>query len=158
MKLKHPAELLQGVDYKLVLDFFALFSRFEHAMKCYGYKRQDRQGNVAPDWYTLANEYAGRLSAIGSASLNKSIDFLNLPPPKKQTINLRWEKRESSCDDQDSNAIIFAKDVRNNLFHGGKYADPNPERDELLIKSATAVIKGCLLVNQDLWWWYEYCG
>lgn len=154
-KCKQPHELLGGLEYELVTHFFAVFSRFEHALKLTGYLRE---GELAcPAWRRFSSEMIGKLSPVPSKKLKDAIQFLNESPPQKQLQSLEWTKNSfpKECIDCDSKAIIAATGVRNNLFHGGKYKRTDPERDTKLIISALAVVHGCLFVREDIKAQYE---
>lgn len=153
--LRHPRDLLAGLDYELVVHFFSVFSRFEHALKMSGYLRN---GELAcPAWRRFALDMAGNLSPLPSKKLKESIAFLNEQPPKKQLSSLEWVENPPpiECVNCDSKAIIAATGVRNNLFHGGKYKQTDPARDEKLILSALDVVLGCLYVRDDIKEHYE---
>ncbi|MGP2486916.1 hypothetical protein ACTUTK_06980 [Pantoea ananatis] len=148
--LKHPQELLAGLDYALVIEFFSVFSRFEYALKICGYLRSNKE--ATPAWQRFASEMIGQLSLVPSKKLKKAVEFLSENPPKNQMKNLEWQDVHfpAICIDCDSKAIIAATRVRNNLFHGGKYLNTEPESDSKLIQSSLTVIYGCLLVRAGL--------
>ncbi|MDI9222149.1 hypothetical protein QMZ30_14685 [Pantoea sp. EA-12] len=154
-EMKSPQQLLAGLDYQLVAEFFAVFSRVEHALKMSGYLQEREPATV--DWHRFASEMVGQLSSVRSIKLKTSIVFLTDFPPKKQLRNFEWQDSPfpEICSDRDSKAIIASTRVRNNLFHGGKYNITDPARDTELIVSALNVLRGCLYVREDIKTNYE---
>ncbi|WP_154613435.1 hypothetical protein [Serratia marcescens] len=153
-KLADPLSpvLLGGIGSGKVVRLFSLFSRFEHAMKCHNYAAQDRFGNIQPDWSGFCVRMAGAFNQSKSQRLNDSISYLLANPPMKQRIDLSWEPCQfpAWCADDSSKAIWLAKNVRNNLFHGGKYLDVMRQRDEMLIDAACVIILASLSVDKTL--------
>lgn len=154
LDLKGPSELLAGLDYNSVVEFFSVLSRLEYALKESGYIREkDKHATVA--WLSFAKSMEGKLSAVGSRRLNKAVEYLNAYPPKTQMNNREWEVESTSLEDSDSKSIFYATKVRNNLFHGGKHNSTDVERDMILIRSSLDILYGCLLVNPEIKRSYE---
>ncbi|MHC5174947.1 hypothetical protein [Serratia rubidaea] len=149
--------LLGGVDARKVVRLFSLFSRFEHALKCDGFHKGTRMGHIEPDWGAFCSFMVGAFSNICSQRLNSSIQYLLNNPPKKQKQNHSWEDAQDPawCTDDSSKVIWRAKNVRNNLFHGGKFRNVSKERDERLIDAACDIVLASLMANASLRQWFE---
>ncbi|WP_413715853.1 hypothetical protein IBZ12_10480 [Serratia ureilytica] len=154
-KLANPlsSELLGGIDSEKVVRLFSLFSRFEHALKCGGFaKSNNRMGHIEPDWEHFCTHMAGAFNNSDSQRLNVSVQYLMNNPPKKQKLDHSWEDVQDPtwCTDASSKAIWRAKNVRNNLFHGGKYRHVSKERDERLIDAACDIVLASLMDKTPL--------
>jgi hypothetical protein len=143
-------------------DFFWLFARFECAMKqtgkengylCAIDRRKDK--NLAePDWFKLKTKLAKKLEKSKLGGVQDAITYLTGCPPWVQKVvgdNAEFQKPELKSKEPGSQAIEAAKTVRNNLFHGGKCRPQSEQnRDPILIKHATAVLRGCLHEDDSL--------
>lgn len=151
-------QILGDVSKELVIEFFSVFSRFEHAMKCGNFSKRAQRGDwIDPDWIKLCSSIGVDLLSINVPILQESIQYLANTPPKKQKSIYSWENINfpNELTNIGSKALWSAKNVRNNLFHGGKYFAIDKERDENLIRYALIVIKTCLLLDNSLREWYE---
>ena len=123
---------------------FACFSRFEFALKESGYVRADRHGAAQPDWDKFA-ALETLPATMEHLRISGGVAELFADPPKRQVAagnHWTWAAAEPITD-----AVSFIraiKQVRNNLFHGGK-AGTNP-RDDHLCDDAVA----CLIALLDL--------
>lgn len=151
--MKSPFDELE-IDRDLVCNFFAVFSRFEYAMKATRYCRSDRYRNAVPNW-RLLREILGEpieLDLQGNAVV--LVDYLISEPPQVQ----KYEQGSAifravplSGTRRGEWAIDAAKRVRNNLFHGGKHTPHSTaERDTRLILAALVVLDACLQADADL--------
>lgn len=141
--------LLCGVDEALIIKLFRYFSRFEHAMKMLGYKKQDNRGYlIGADWVDFASKFKVPYPT-GSVKVDSAIELLCKAPVKRQKFDLTWEQ-SNAMQPTFEDALKQVPFIRNNLFHGGKYLRPNKERDETLIQSAIYLIQVCLDYNPDL--------
>jgi hypothetical protein len=136
------------VPKDLTIEFVGTFARFEYALKRAAYVQGD-ESSVSADWDRLANE----LNALGAAALApvfKCSSYLQKCPPTKQVLRageLHWELRKGTCGSAIGDVLVDVRTVRNNVFHGGKFPDgpePEPLRDEQLIKDCLAVLKSVL--------------
>ena len=116
----NPAIALLRVNNELSLEFLATFSRLEYALKVTGYL-QSNEGEAKADWkkfvskieyifkpknlddYNSLFEY--KLEMLGH--VGNSIDWIE--------FNTSKTKNNFDC------VILKIKQIRNNLFHGGKY-------------------------------------
>ncbi len=151
--MKSPFEDLQ-IDPSLVCEFFAVFSRFEYAMKATRYCGADRYQNAVPDWRGLQGHLGEPLAASTDEGLRAAIGYLLAEPPQVQkVINDRPQFQASPLAGANTGAqaLEAARRVRNNLFHGGKHtAHSPPERDTRLIDAALTVLQACLSLSPDL--------
>jgi hypothetical protein len=140
-------------DEKLVFDFFAQFSRFECALKRSGFVKGSRRdgGYARPDWKTFANELDESLAAVTDIDFIAAKSFLLQKPPQKQMFvppgHMRWETNSKKAEESDAQYILrLVCDVRNNLFHGGKYPDAEggPVDGEALRNSS--LLQACLTI------------
>lgn len=151
-------ELLGNLNDGYVMELFFIYSRFEYALKCIPkYRGSGPHGTVRPELGIYASS-AGKaaLVSINSPMVEDAVTVLNDAPPKIQKSDLGWHDNHCDKTDRYERAIIFAKDVRNNLFHGGKYSPqglPNQNdktRNNSIILAAINIVKGCLLGDAEL--------
>ncbi len=134
-QLQLPAELL--------LEFFATFARFEYALKESGHARVAWHGGVEPDWESFGRGLTTDVNGILTVG-----QYLLTNPPKKQILGnglLDWDRVNPGKSLAD--LIGSVRRVRNNLFHGGKFADGSvndPERNLRLLTDSLDVIHAFL--------------
>lgn len=129
----------------LLLDFFAMFSAFECALKRNGFLRKTEEGAIAePNWDKFASSirdtFPGQSTARSDAL---HVEYLKKKPPKKQVVAadgmLTWvDAHQKHLSDAES-IIWSVRTIRNNLFHGGKYPGlpiDEPARDERLMTAS----------------------
>lgn len=120
------------------ISLFACMTRFEFALKEAGFVAGSDGGNATPDW-TGFGDWAAERGAFDQLISNTAIRILIDEPPRKQV------RRGSSFEWSDPLEVrnlyelsTAIRQVRNNLFHGGKAgADP---RDDALCEAATAAL------------------
>jgi hypothetical protein len=138
------------IPQPLACEFFAVFSRFEFALKETGYFYVHR-GRASPDWRTFAATIAETLNVTLGSDLSEAIDFLNREPPQMQISARDWKVVELFGTTPIATAIDAAQRVRHNLFHGGKHSPHSPPgRDERLVRAALAVLLACLAQDPAL--------
>lgn len=151
--MRSPFEDLQ-IDRALVSEFFAVFARFEYAMKASHYCAADRWNNAIPNWRALKQDLAPALEQAPCDDLRSAMAFLiNAPPLVQKWVDGHPQFQEVPLAENSdgANALEAAKRVRNNLFHGGKHTPHSPpDRDAQLVKAALCVLQHCLKLNQDL--------
>lgn len=90
------------------------------------------------------------IAALSSPSFTAARDVLLRNPPKREEVcgnAVEWRPNLRRQNETDASYLFrVVRDVRNNLFHGGKYAQPEPElgRDRELIDSAIAVLEAAV--------------
>lgn len=135
-------------DRERVFLFLASFSRWECALKHNGFARAGIHGQAEPDWTAFAIAHEAQVAAVNDASFVTARNALLAAPPRRQELvggQLQWRPNPRRATETDA-AYLFRviKDVRNNLFHGGKFAGapaPDLERDRELIDHATAILE-----------------
>jgi hypothetical protein len=166
-----------GPDKQLAVEFFAVFSRFEYALKRNQYLKEGEK-KASADWDGFARNCLCPNLISNPETANKiriNADYLLKPDnlPKEQIriskgIDWKIPKREpksrccpSSCpSDCDICWIVrLIKIVRNNLFHGGKYLNNewpvDPKRDTQLVEVSLLVLNACLELEEVK---KEFCG
>ncbi len=119
--MKSPFEELK-VDRSLVCGFFAVFARFEYAMKATRYCRGDRHGIAVPDWNSLTKDLGDPIAEHFNDTPNELIDYLLFEPPEVQMFidgSPKFEAMPLDGANRGAQAIDAAKRVRNNYFMEG---------------------------------------
>ncbi len=146
-----------GAESDLILNFFALFSRFEYALKRCGFCINNKTFAEA-DWDSFSNKMKGLFSKIEDEEFKSAVSFLESEPPRKQLALkgvLTWGEPIAPGDGEtdEKYTLRLVRAVRNNLFHGGKFPGKVAEetaRNEKLIKSSMDVLEKCLDLNPEL--------
>lgn len=140
----------------LVMRFFWLFSSFECALKRRGFLKADQYGNAQPDWKKFAETISVPLECNEEFTAARS--FLTSGPPQRQVVKnggLGWESQQRKSGETElAFALRMIRTVRNNLFHGGKYPDPDGpidgvERNNALIEAAIQVLISCIQMREE---------
>jgi len=156
---KDPEEVILALveDKDLIFRFFAVFSRFEYALKRHGFLKKKEQAEA--DWDSYANQLRGRFTTVKAPVFKTACDYLTSEPPKKQVVHansLGWKAAVRANNESiESYLLRLVRMVRNNLFHGGKYPYPvgpmsDPGRNRRLIRSALAVLEECLRLSPNV--------
>lgn len=148
-------------DRERIFNFFTLFSRWEYALKQQAkFRKTGRQGETLADWDKFADAYPNVLSTIDYPGYPAAREYLlGHPPLRLMYEGFSWQgnpQRESETEARYFLRII--RDVRNNLFHGGKYqAGPMNElaRDRKLIDSAITALLACITLDPEIRFAFE---
>jgi hypothetical protein len=140
----------------LAIEFMAVFSRFEHALKSTNYAIGS-ENRVDAAWDRFANDIDARFNDIQDDHLTQCVDFLMTEPPRKQVLDgnrTRFQDQTVDPNQKTTQQLLrFVRTVRNNLFHGGKYL-PNGEvevgRNQKLVESALYVLQICVGIDQQV--------
>ena len=146
-------------DINLYFKFFAVFSRFEYALKKAGFVGGDDK-KLWVNWNEFAKKYAKKFNEAVSETQNvkKAVDFFKNAPPRKQILkgktDLDWAHSQKDLkirrgDKEPSLQWLteMVRRVRNNLFHGGKKMIESRERDRKLIENSLTLI--CCWLDMD---------
>src|SRR5688572_1012862 len=80
-------------DRDLVFAFFAVYSRFEYALKRARFLKPKRKAE--PDWDKFANSIRGMLFTVDDAQFQAALRYLLAEPPRTQVIapggQLEWQ-------------------------------------------------------------------
>jgi hypothetical protein len=130
------------------VSFFVSFCRFEYALKRAGYLIRD-EGRAEANWNAFARDLGANFLVEISATVGTA-KLIN-EPPKRQIVvagNLSWEPVEAVTNVQELFGAVSR--IRNNLFHGGKFAEgvvTDSSRDQDLIAAAQQVLAHALAKN-----------
>lgn len=147
----NAAQLFAGLRIPpgLAIEFFVVFARFEFALKDAGYVF-DNRGYAAPRWSVFEGEMGesfARLAPEESARFRVLID----DPPMRQVLRgstLTWEPLQLRGTVA-RRTLTAARQVRNNLFHGGKHSPHSPDgRDAALVAAALDALHTCLRLHE----------
>jgi hypothetical protein len=140
----------------LMLDFFITFSRFECALKTSNFVNGDAK-NVLPNWDAFITSIRPTFNKDKNAQLVQAVDYLLQHPPKIQMIDngqLGWRERLFNLNDPEINKLSLSiRDIRNNLFHGGKFNgkyQADISRNYILLKNAIIVLNDWLSLNEQV--------
>jgi hypothetical protein len=142
-------------DEPLVFMFFETFSRFECALKRGGFVRRGQHGSANPDWGRFADEVATGLDAGTNPDFIRAKSFLLLEPPRRQVFvepdSVEWEDNPRRQNEAEAQYLLrLVRDVRNNLFHGGKYpsgSESEVGRNAKLLRACLTVLDHCRSLN-----------
>jgi hypothetical protein len=145
-------------DRDLVYLFFAVFSRFEFALKQarYFYVGKDgKEVDATPDWESFANDLNEEFKPEERADLRAAVAYLNNQPPAKQVVygnKLEWSRLPSRTTANLNVLLADVRRTRNNLFHGGKSGSPpnsDKDRNNELLRSGLQILAACLDLSQQ---------
>ena len=160
-----PRRMARSQDMRLAFEFFILFSRFEYALKKTGGVRfckevQVSKGSEAkratPDWKSFAANIQLAFFEITCEELKLATNYIFENPPKIQTCGAGWEdfKTPFHKKTEGLNWLIEAiKQVRNNLFHGGKYPlqlIDESSRNKVLLEHSMTILRACLNCDNEV--------
>ena len=146
-----------NADHKLVSDFFAIFSRFEYSLKRNKFIRGD-ENHLFVNWEKFAKHINDVFDQNKSDKLKNAVDYLSKHPPRKQVLkdnDIRWKPIFNNSANSIKGVLLSIRTVRNNLFHGAKYPNPDGEVEEPahnseLMKSCIIILEECLELDFDL--------
>lgn len=134
-------------DQARIFRFFATFSRWECALKRGEFARRGSYGQAEANWNAFADRVAEKLEYLESQDFVAGRDYLLTSPPRRLMFHDGWQPNPRRSDETDARYLFrVIGDVRNNLFHGGKYGNvimSDPARDRALIDHSTAVLNAC---------------
>ena len=138
-------------DRTRAFGFLAMFSRWECALKHGGFVRAGTFEQAEADWDSFANKYAAQIIAHQDTEFTSARARLLSNPPKHELLSIgtvSWQDNPRRANETDAVYLLrVVRDIRNNLFHGGKYSGgPEPEtaRDRALINCAVLILKRLL--------------
>lgn len=140
----------------LMLDFFITFSRFECALKTSNFFSGD-ESKVSANWDTFTASVRPTFDKNKNEQLNQAVEYLTLNPPKIQIIEngqLGWRNRIFTPNDPEINKLSLSiRDIRNNLFHGGKFNgiyQAEISRNYLLLNYAIIILNDWLDLSDQV--------
>ena len=145
-----PALSHLTVSREVALEFFAAFSRFEFALKVTNYL-QPGDGEAKADWIRFANAVVNSFDPNRTPELGAAFAYLTGQPLRCLAVQngaLGWFPFNPPPGAPDAErAVRLIRQVRNNLFHGGKYApdaQAAPDRDLRLLQSSLILLRELL--------------
>jgi len=143
-------------EYSNVIAFFLIFARFEYALKRTRYVSPKKKYAEA-DWEEFGGKIEREFNKHKCHKLAVAVEYLEKNPPKRQVVKggeLDWADLDYK-DKEILRLINAVKQVRNNLFHGGKYPNPigpvkDPSRDKELIEHSITVLKYLLYSSPEV--------
>ena len=142
-----PALVHLPVARELALEFLAVFSRLEFALKVTNF-RQPGEGEAKANWIGFANEIAGAFNPGRTPKIANAFAYLTGQPLRRLAVEngaLDWYPFTVPQGISDAERVVrVVRQIRNNLFHGGKFArDPhaNAERDTRLLEASLVVLR-----------------
>jgi hypothetical protein len=137
-------------------EFFITFALFEFALMQTGLVTKDRWKNAKADWDKFEELPAVVALFEGPAeedSFRTALQFYRNAPPKRQTLDeqgyLKFEE-DARCSGVNAKSMLTCvKNVRNNLFHGGKFGaaplgDGDPQRSIELMCHGLVILRKCI--------------
>lgn len=125
-------------------EFLFWFSRFEFALKKHGYLKSTDTGKKAePNWDAFVKRNRGKYVLSAAAA-----DLVNARP-RQQVVagsaQLAWQELPFAATEYDLQKVtLLLRLVRNNLFHGGRPADPNwddPQKTIALLETGRTALQ-----------------
>lgn len=144
-------------DTDLVIEFFAVFSRMEYALKASGFTRPLSAGSrvVAADWDGYARVISAEFKvAAHQQDIAVASQYLVERPPEQQVFQgdrIGWRSTRGYVHGFSAPRVLRSVvQVRNNLFHGCKYPIPTanePSRNALLLTHGLTILEACLALE-----------
>lgn len=137
----------------LIVEFFITFSRFECALKTSQFVGGDDQ-RVWPDWELFISSIRPAFDKNQFPELIEAFDYILNHPPRIQMVQgtqLGWRDRSFQANEPEINRVgLSIRDVRNNLFHGGKFQgiyQQDVSRNFILLKSSIVILNEWLRLS-----------
>lgn len=127
------------------VPFFAVFSRFECALKRSGYLKKNTKFAEA-DWAKFSEEL-GKLFLDEVRSSDDASTLITKPPKKQIKLDGQLGWKDAKPIENVRQLFDAVCRVRNNLFHGGKYPHSfvdDTSRDQNLLLGAMKVLERAL--------------
>lgn len=155
--IKRLNETITVEGQNLINEFFVTFSRFECALKAAGFANGDID-KVNPNWDTFTSSIRESFDNEAKIeSVNSAIDYLSNHPPRVQNYDngqIGWRERVFQPNEPLINKLSLSiRDVRNNLFHGGKFNGIYQEdvsRNFILLKHSIVMLNHWLKLSQPV--------
>jgi hypothetical protein len=127
---------------------FACMSRFEFALKEAGYVSGAEGRRASPNWTEFEKKAEQARAFTGLSQIDAVKPLFDGPPKKQLRSGMSFEWGDPMPVGNFAQFGLAMRQVRNNLFHGGKAgADP---RDDMLCEAATAALVYLLTIDPDV--------
>lgn len=145
---------------KTIFNFLITFSRFECALKS-SVKYLQSNAIAMADWSEFGKTQSYKFIDVYK-DLDKEIDYIFQRPPKYQKKvgdKIEWVEQHKNMNNGCLCKLIqHIKDIRNNLFHGGKFESvkynsvdsTDISRDIELISNAIKIIEKLVFLDSDV--------
>ncbi|HZV70692.1 MAG TPA: hypothetical protein VFG10_14155 [Saprospiraceae bacterium] len=155
--IKRINETITIEGQNLINEFFVTFSRFECALKTSGFANGDVE-KVNPNWDAFAASIRQSFdSEVRTELMQNAIDYLSNYPPRVQNFEngrLGWRERVFLQNEPLINRLSLSiRDIRNNLFHGGKFNGVYQEdvsRNYILLHHSMVLLNNWLILSQPV--------
>lgn len=149
-------ERISEEDRILIGNFFVMFSRFEFALKATIIFAGIRGSTVEANWDKFVRSIRDTFNKEKNKDVKNAVEFLVNHPPRIQSLSnntIRWIDRPFQPNTPEITKLnLHIRDIRNNLFHGGKihgsYSDGL--RNPRLLKSAMIVLEEWLELSEEV--------
>lgn len=155
--INHYEQRISNNGQLLVRNFFIAFSRFESALKATIIFANGDERKVEPNWERFVATIRETFDKNKNKEIGLATKYLLKHPPKIQTLvdgQISWRVREFQDNTPEINKLcLHIRDVRNNLFHGGKFSgtfEKDVSRNYKLIKSAMIILDEWLELQEDV--------
>jgi transcriptional regulator with XRE-family HTH domain len=143
-----------GTSGEVLLEFVAVYARLEYALKQAG--RVDDGGQLRVRWQEFIAETAPYFRPDANTALREAVRYIAEHPPKKQVLvdgRVAWrEVQPGTLDIPLQTLVEHVRRIRNNLFHGGKFASnliAEPARNERLLYSGVLVLNEVVRLSRE---------
>jgi hypothetical protein len=139
----------------LALDFLVTFSRLEYALKVTTF-RQGGSGEAKANWEAFSAQIAASFNPKRSVTLNEAFHYVTNNPPRYLHAAdgvVSWKPLASRGKSDADTVLFLIKQVRHNLFHGGKFAhddSASTNRDQQLIEMSLVLIGELVSLNREV--------
>lgn len=142
---------------ELLIEFFMTFSRFEYGLKKSITFANGDANKVDANWDGFVASIKDQFKKEKTEELSEAVNFILSSPPMIQVLAdglLNWRPREFADKTPDIVKLcLHIRDIRNNLFHGGKFTDnyqPETSRNYKLLHSALIIMNEWLLLDEGI--------
>lgn len=141
-------------DKDRVFRLLATFSRWEYALKRTGYAKPGSHGQAEADWNKYVDAVAIPLAQIATPRYVAARNYITTHPPLCWQYRDGWQPNPKRENETEARYLFrMVRDVRNNLFHGGKFQNGIVEelsRDREVIDAATTVLEECVNLRPEM--------
>ena len=165
MRFSDPISMDEITKYPTTtFEFFSTFSRFEFALKEWGYIIHSHDERLSSDWKAFSKSLPSDF--VAQVIRDNLAPTLIARPPKTQIkivvgssgydgVSAGWGPQPEALDLSENSWQLFQaiKTVRNNLFHGGKSFSSESstlERERALVNESLACLQEALRWNDDI--------
>jgi hypothetical protein len=146
-------DTLTTEGWELITEFFISFARFECALKEGGFTNGGAN-RVVPNWGRFVSNIRSKYYLSKSQQINDAVNYITGKPPKIQILIggslTRRNRIFSSGDDEITKLKLSICDIRNNLFHGGKFQgiyEEDVSRNYMPLKHSITILNYWLTLN-----------